>query len=198
MRIHPLLSLVLLPLLATAAHSQVAIYSVALNGASEAPPNASPATGTATITFDLGASTMRVQASFAGLLGNSTAAHIHAPTAVAGTGTAGVATQTPTFSGFPTGVTSGTYDNTFDMTLASSYNAPFFTGNGGTGAGAFAALTSAAADGKAYLNIHSSFATGGEIRGFLVPIPEPASTGVVLGLATMGCVTAIRRRRVAL
>ena len=198
MRIHPLLTLALLPLFASAAHSQVAVYSATLSGAAEAPPNASLGTGTATITFDLGASTMRVQASFAGLTGTTTNAHIHARTALPGIGTAGVATTTPTFAGFPAGVTSGTYDNTLNMTLASSYNASFITANGGTPGSAFAALASAAADGRAYFNIHSSSFGAGEIRGFLVPIPEPATTAVALGLAAMGCVTAFRRRRAAI
>lgn len=62
---------------------------------------------------------------FSGLLGNTTASHIHAATAVAGVGTAGVATQTPSFSGFPLGVKAGAMDTTFDMTLASSFNASY-------------------------------------------------------------------------
>jgi hypothetical protein len=114
---------------------------------------------------------MRVQATFSGLTGNTTASHIHAPTAAAGTGTAGVATTTPTFTGFPTGVKAGTYDHTFDMTLASSYNPAYITANGGSPATAFIAFKAAVAAGKSYLNIHSSFAAGGEIRGFLLPCP---------------------------
>lgn len=41
---------------------------------------------------------------FSGLLGNVTASHIHCCTAAAGTSTAGVATMTPTFTNFPSGV----------------------------------------------------------------------------------------------
>jgi hypothetical protein len=115
---------------------------------------------------------MRVQASFSGLLANVTNAHIHAPTAVAGQGPAGVATTLPTFPGFPSGATAGTYDQTFDMLLATSYNPAFVTNNGGTPATAFAALKTAIADGKAYLNIHSTMFPGGEIRGFLTPCPN--------------------------
>ena len=110
---------------------------------------------------------MRVQTNFSGLLAGVTAAHIHAPTAVPGTGTAGVATSVPTFPGFPSGVTAGTYDRTFDMLLSSSYNPSFVTNNGGTTASAFAALRAAISAGRAYLNIHSSMFPGGEIRGFL-------------------------------
>src|SRR5687767_479668 len=100
-----------------------------------------------------------------------TASHIHAATAVAGSGTAGVATTLPTFPGFPSGVTAGTYDQTFNMLLSTSYNPAYITNNGGTTATAFAALRSAIATGRAYLNIHSSLFPGGEIRGFLAACP---------------------------
>lgn len=143
------------------------IYWVSLSGPAEAPPNNSPGTGTALITIDAVANTMRVQTTFSGLVAGVTAAHIHAPTAVAGTGAVGVATTLPTFAGFPSGVTAGTYDQTFNMLLASSYNPAYVTNNGGTTASAFAALRAAISAGKAYLNIHSTTFPGGEIRGFL-------------------------------
>jgi len=117
--------------------------------------------------------TMRVRATFADLIGTTTASHIHGPTAVAFTGNAGVMTTTPSFTGFPLGVMFGTYDHTYDMTLATSYNPAFITANGGSIAASEAALFQAIADGKAYLNIHSSFRPGGEIRGFLIPAPLP-------------------------
>ena len=89
--------------------------------------------------------------------------------------TAGVATTTPDFAGFPIGVTSGTYINTLDLTLSSSYNPSYITANGGTTASAEAALVSAIAAGEAYVNIHTTTFAGGEIRGFLQPVPEPGS-----------------------
>jgi hypothetical protein len=178
------------------AAADIAIYTANLSGAAESPPNASPGTGFATITFDLDLVTMRVEATFAGLTGNTTASHIHCCTAVAGTATAGVATVTPTFTGFPLGVTAGTYDHTFDMSLASSYNAAFITNNGGTVSTALTALLTGYNSGKAYLNIHSSFAPGGEIRGFLAPVPEPASYALMLaGLA--GVAAMARRQRLS-
>jgi hypothetical protein len=93
---------------------------------------------------------MRVEVTFSGLLGTTTASHIHAATATPGMGTAMVATTTPTFPGFPLGVTSGTYDQTFDMTLASSFKPAFITAHGGTVASAEAALAASLADGTAY------------------------------------------------
>jgi len=152
-----------------------ATFTASLDGSD----TGSPGIGFSQVDFDLTAHTMRVYASFSGLLGTTSASHIHGPTAVAGTGTAGVATVTPTFTNFPLGVTSGVYDHTYDMTLAGSYNASFITANGGTPASAEAALYQALADGKAYLNIHSTQFPGGEIRGFyqlMAPTPTRQET----------------------
>lgn len=163
---------------ATPAAAATLSYITTLSGAIEAPPNASPGTGTAQLDIDTVANTMTISASWSGLLGNTTVAHIHAPTAVAGTGTAGVASTTPTFPGFPAGVTAGNYNAVIDLTLASSYNASYITANGGTVAGARAALLLAIADGKSYFNLHSSVFGGGELRGFFVPNPStPATPG---------------------
>jgi hypothetical protein len=182
---------------ATAAQAAITVYGVTLNGASESPPNASPGVGSGTVTIDTVANTMAVNLTFSGLLGTTTASHIHAPTAAPFTGTAGVATTTPTFTGFPLGVTSGTYSNTFDLLMASSYNPAYITANGGTVAGAEAALLSSIASGQAYLNIHTTVVPGGEIRGFLIAVPEPATwMTILLGFAAMGFV--FRRRRTSL
>jgi hypothetical protein len=163
-------------MLATSLPASAAIihYRAILNGPSEAPPNLSPGVGVAEVTIDDVAHTMQIAHVFSGLLGTTTACHIHAPTAVAGTGTAGVATTTPYFAGYPIGVSAGAYNNTLDLTLASSYNPSYVTANGGTTAGAEAALLLAIAAGKAYFNVHSTTVPGGEIRGFLQPFdPTP-------------------------
>jgi hypothetical protein len=157
---------------ASLAHAAVIHYAAPLTGPNESPPNASPATGNASVDFDNTAHTLTVHVDWQGLTGTTTASHVHGPTATPGTGTAGIETTTPYFAGFPIGVTSGTYDNVLDLTLASSYNPSFVTANGGTPAGAEAALAASLAAGTAYLNVHSQTYPGGEIRGFLQP-PTP-------------------------
>jgi hypothetical protein len=185
-------TLLLLP--SITAKAAIIGYDVFLSGPNESPANASPGTGFATIFLDNTLNTLSVNLSFTGLTGTTTASHIHATTAVAGAGTAGVATTTPTFAGFPLGVTSGTYNNVLDLTLASSYNPAYVTANGGSVAASEAALLAAMASGQAYLNIHTSTFGGGEIRGFLTPVPEPSSVAL-LGLGGLAWVA--RRRKSA-
>lgn len=152
-----------------------------------------PGTGFTTVTYDDVLHSLRVQATFADLIGLTTASHIHIrPTLAMQNG--GVATQTPSFFGFPLGVMSGSYDNSFDLTLASSWNAAFITANGGTIAGAEAAFFAGLGTGRAYFNVHTSFAPGGEIRGNLAAVPEPATWAMMLlGFGAMGF--ALRRRK---
>ena len=178
-----------------AAQATPITYGAALSGPAEAPPNASPGLGFATVVIDTDTNFLSVDVSFSGLLGNTTASHIHCCTAVPGTGAAGVATQVPTFAGFPLGVTSGTYSRIFDLSLASSWNPAFITANGGTPLSAEAVLAAGLIADRAYLNIHSTLFPGGEIRGFLTPMPEPGSL-ILLGSGLVGAgVRRWRKRR---
>lgn len=175
------------------------VYDALLDGPSAFPANSSPGTGHASAVYDAATHMLTLHVSFSGLLGNTTAAHIHGPTAAPFTGTAGVATTTPSFAGFPLGVTSGTFDTALDLTAAGSYNPSFVTNNGGTTASAEAALAAALADGKAYFNIHTTVFAGGEIRGFFVPVvPEPASWAMMIGgFALAGAMLRGRRKPAA-
>jgi hypothetical protein len=173
-------------------------FEANLTGAAEIPPTTSTGTGFTTVVIDPTAHTLHVDVTFSGLTTGTTASHIHC--CVASPPPAGnfiVATTTPTFAGFPLGVTSGTYDNTLDLTLASSYNPAFVTDEGSV-AQAEAALEAAIEAGTAYLNIHTMMFPGGEIRGILEPAPaaapEPASL-VLLGSAVLGFAVVRRRRR---
>jgi hypothetical protein len=196
-----------LSLVSVPASAAVLVFSAALRGNNEVPPAASPGTGFTTVTIDNVANTMRVQTSFSGLVpltaagapSGTTASHIHC-CAPFGTN-AQVATTTPSFVGFPLGVLSGSMDQTYDMTLASSYNAAFLNNatNGGNVTTARATLFNGIAAGQTYLNIHTLAFPGGELRGqLLAVVPEPASWALMLaGFGLAGAGLRVRRRSAA-
>lgn len=185
----PLLSATML-FAAGASHATLFHFSAILSGANEVPPVVTLGTGFATVDLDDVAHTLTVHAEFSGLGSGTTAAHIHCCQPL-GTN-AGVATLQPAFPGFPLGVTSGNFTSVLDLLMLTSYNAPFVAANGGTAAGAEAALTAGLKAGQSYFNIHTAGNPGGEIRGQLVPEPG------ILGLLALGLgagLLAARRRR---
>lgn len=160
------------------------IYTTILSGANEVPPVASPGTGNAIVT--LNGDILTVDETFSGLTIAASAAHIHCCVPVGVNAVVAVP-----FVSFPSAV-SGTYSRSFDLTMASTYNAPFLTANGGTAASAEAALIAGLNSGLAYANIHNSNFPGGEIRGQLQLVPEPATAGLLLFGLT---VVAVARKR---
>jgi hypothetical protein len=149
--------------------------------------------GSAQVTFNTDAQTLAITTNWTGLSGLTTVAHIHC--CVTSPGTAGVAVTVPTLPGFPTGVSSGTYSTVLDLSLASTYNPGFMTNfGGGTIEGSQAALLGGLQSETAYLNIHTNAFPGGEIRGFLSPVPEPSTWAMMLfGFGAVGL--GLRRRR---
>ncbi|KQW42897.1 MULTISPECIES: CHRD domain-containing protein [unclassified Roseateles] len=160
-------------------------------------PEASGATGTGTLSleYDDDGHTLLINATWSGLSGNTSNAHIHCCTALPNAGTAGVAlAQGGILPSFPLGATSGSYNRIIDLTQTNQYSATFVTASGGTAAGAEARLISNLLSGNAYFNIHSTTFPGGEIRAFVTAVPEPETYGLMLGgLGVLGL--AARRRR---
>jgi len=143
------------------------VFFTTLSGANETPPVASSGTGSMLVT--LLADTLTVDVTFSGLSAPSTAAHIHC---------CGVGVPEPIavpFNSFPTGVTSGSFSGSFDLTNITSYSSAFLMANGGTAASAETAFIDGLNGGQTYGNVHSTLNPGGEIRGQLAAIPEPAS-----------------------
>ena len=174
----------------TAAQAAPITYTAVLSGLNEIPSVTTTGTGSATITYDPVTHLLGLDINFANLVSPTTASHIHCCTAQPGNN-AGVATTTPTFAGFPLGVTSGTYVNTLDLTLASSYN-PAFVNNvaGGSLVMAEALLTAGLGNNMSYLNIHTVFNPTGEIRGQIQAVNVPDTTATIALLA-IGVVAAV-------
>lgn len=193
----PVLGLSIALLLSPSANAAVITFEATLSGLNENPANPSPGTGDAVVTWDTLTDLMTVEATFSGLIGTTTAAHIHC--CVDPPANVGVATTTPSFPGFPLGVTSGSFVQTFNMTLASSYNPAFITAHGATVTQAEADLLAGLLAGRAYFNIHTTVFGGGEIRGFLTEVqqvPEPGTLVLFAGGWGMIMVRGLRRKRV--
>jgi hypothetical protein len=204
MRFTSLAGLALLLAFAACLSAAPMTFSATLTGPAEEPPNASPGIGTAFVTIDPVAHTMVVDNYFSGLQGLTTMAHIHVingPNDGNLSDTLGpVATTTPTFPNFPLGVTAGTYFRTFNTLDTSTYNNPAWLNGSAARNPALTPIEAAElellrgiTEGRAYFNIHSSVFPGGEIRGFLTPVPEPATLGGVA--ASLGLLLLVRGRR---
>ena len=156
-------------------------YTVSLT---PAPGVTTSGSGSGTATYDDVARTLALDVSWSGLTLGTTVSHIHLPTVNPfdiGAG-AGVVLTPTTLPGFPSGLTSGNYNTVLDMSSSATYPAAFIMANGNTTEGAETAVISAFDEGRAYWNIHTSFAPSGEINGFMVLVPEP-STFALFGLA---------------
>lgn len=182
-------TLLVLSLIGFAAASQA--HSTLFEG-SFVPEGAGGRTGSGTLSmdYDEDGHTLLINATFSGLSGTTTTAHIHCCTALPNTGTAGVALgQQPEnrLPGFTLGIKSGTYTRVIDLTLANQYSATFLTASGGTTALAETRLINGLKSGNAYFNIHTSTFGGGEIRAFVTQVPEPGTYAMMLaGVGVLG------------
>jgi hypothetical protein len=137
------------------------VVTTTLLGSKLVPPIASTATGRAVATLQGDNKTLEVDVTFVGLTGSATAALIHC------CGSPGVnALVAVTLPGFPS-TTSGHYVNTFDLSVAATYNSSFITAHGGTVESAKAAFITALKTGQTYITIHDAAFPAGEIRGQL-------------------------------
>src|SRR5215475_7865335 len=125
-----------------------ATFHALLSGAHEVPTNGATATGFGTVVLSADQSMITVDMSFSGLSAPATAAHIHGP--------AGVGTNASVlfpFSGVPSATSGSIPEQQFSITPTQvSY---LFSG-------------------FLYMNVHDANFQGGEIRGQLLLVPEPA------------------------
>ena len=135
--------------------------------------------GSGLVELDLDLVQMRVQLNFNNLSSNTTGAFLFANPKPNQPAQAAL----PSFTGFPTGVTSGTYTRTFDLTVAQTYDGAFLaaadTGLGQTVVDALKALHDSAEDETAFIRITTASFPGGAISGHLSAVPEPSSLALV-------------------
>jgi hypothetical protein len=126
---------------------------ISLTGGQEVPSNPSTGLGNLTGTYDDVTNTLSFDLVFTGLASPSTVAHFHGPAAPGVTALPVIA-----FAGFPGGVTSGSYTNSYVLTAPQE-----------------AELLC----GLWYVNIHTTASPGGEIRGQLTEA-APSSFNITL------------------
>lgn len=176
-------------MLFAASSAQAVTYSATFSGAAENPPNASTGSGFGTLRVIGNSISVRID--FTGLGSGLADGHIHCCVGPAGNAPVAIG-----FGGLPLGSTSGSIRLLLDLTQASTFRANYIAASGGTVDLARARLFNELDAGQVYYNLHTVNFPGGEIRGNLAAVPEPATWGMLLlGFGLVG--TAVRRRRTA-
>lgn len=139
------------------AQAQTWTFNDMLSGSQEVPPNSSPASGMATGTYDQSTRTLHIMVNASGFQSNLIMGHIH---------------RAPAGSNGP--IVFGLTNTSSDPLVWSSHDT--FTLTAAQEADFLAGLW--------YVNLHTQTLPGGEIRGQLNPVPEPASAALLsAGLA---------------
>ena len=171
-------------LLASVSLGQAQTYSVTLDPA-QAATVIGGRTGSGIGSLTLSGSTLSLNVTFNGLSHTFSADHIHGPAAQSPTTTASVLYGLGGITTVAAGGLSGTINGNVNLVA-------------GTGGFDLATQMSQLNSGLWYVNIHTSGTggfPGGEIRGQILPVPEPSSLAIcVLGL---GGLLAWRVRRFA-
>lgn len=166
------------------------IFKATLSGANETVPTGSPGAGTGLFTLSDDRNSLDVSITFIGLTAPAVAGHLHCCAAQGSNATVAIPFSFAS-------ATSGSINQTFDLTSAAIYTAGFVTASGGTTALARSAFLAGLDGGLVYANVHTSTFPGGEIRGQLGAVPEPASWALMVsGFGLVGA-SARRRRAVA-
>lgn len=155
--------------LVSPAGASILSWSATMDSLQEVPTNASPGTGFVTGTLDDVSGLVTLTSGiFSGLLGATTAAHIH--------GLAPVGSNAGVLIGLSPslGVTSGT-----------------ITGGGTLTGGNIAGMV----NGLTYVNLHTQAFPGGEIRGQIIMTPVPEPVTLVLAGAALAAAASRRRKR---
>jgi hypothetical protein len=160
-----LLALAVLAGIASVCQATITNFTISTTGAQETPPNASGAVGGGIAIFDSSADTISVSLFFAGLSAPATASHIHL-------GVLGV--PGPVIVSFVPFTPAATFGSIVGGPLAFPV-----------------ADIPALLAGNTYFNIHDPIYPGGEVRGQLVPVPEPAT----IALAGLALSAFVARRR---
>ena len=171
MRLSATLAIVLAGALTAGIASAQSTFQAFLSGTNENPVNASLGTGYGTVVLNAASNQITVNLSWSGMTSNATVSHIHGP---GGIGT--IVTNAGIIFGF-TGVSQAMSGGIPEQTFAINQTQIDYLFNG-----------------YLYMNVHSGYAPGGELRGQLTLVPEPSS----LALACLGggsLIYYVRRRR---